>query len=1588
MKRKMKRYHQQIGKKACALMLAIATCLSSFTFMPDEVKADGSVLDLQLAFSKDTVNGAGAALQETNIVHQINKDTTFKIKYTLAMTLSAADFDTDEVVIEMPGYLLNYRSNDGYGTNNKLLLSSAGITSDKTIAATNAIPFYYTYSSDSEKMLIKNAKPLSGANTYNIEIEYTVNPKRVVDLTTAKIQAIGSLKGIPSATSNELSYQFDTDIELKSMTLNKELLHSWNASTLGIFTSTNKPVLDVDHYRYISYEVLPELTRDTSGIIISQPYDYEIDMNLDNGGEIVYAGYSSNKNDNIYDLRLNELLNKGNKKISVTTDSRTMMNNNLSTNVSYFIVVAYPKNNVTQYHTKATTTLFPKDNPLNASSDSKEADIAWMDYNFTYPSNNLTLTSKFTVPSDVGMMLLDNGINHDMNNQEIKATSSFYPRPDDNRKHGLTVMSDVKYLADKDKTTAANLKLLTSDDVYINKVSFNFLNTITDRNSGEMKLVDCITAFGPDAAFTVSYKVGNNTNWTDQQTIYFKDLKYEYYFKETKKCYTFSIVPPSDATQVKVDMPSVFTDKIEAFLDVGLVIKKDSPQYQALRNKTKDNQGMKFYAFAGAMGKDSVGTDILAPPSSNYNNAIDLGLLEYDKATYGGPIFRAGGTNVAKSLARPTDVSYMDIVQGKTENNVSDTTNQIMNHKYHLRFYQSYRSAYNDESLKDDTVYDTMVANGLKNVSVDKASFFVLLPRGATVATSTDKLMPTVTTSNSNKAKVDVHVVSNNYKGTHCQLVEFKVSSNMPDGANTTSSWGISDPITGTGSAFSGRGSIYNLDFFISIPYSEVGNINGAKIISAAQLDDNIIGTGYPDTGVALGNNNILLEDGTSVFHNLAGKDDVDNSLLNTMYASNTLAAYSGASAFFHGLQTFVRTNDVDGISMFQNETSVLPTQEYEYRLFLSNGKLTDLSDLILFHNIGQGTDVDTKTWRGTFKKVDLSLLEQKNVKPIVYYTTVENAPYFKLGDAIPSEWTLVKPNDKDIKGIAIDISKKKDGTDFVMEEKDAASVYVTMEAPSTLPSDGAQKELSYASYSGKIGNTEVLPDSSGVYTQNTITTLLKPELRKESSQLDWVKRGDSITYTLSYTNETDLKQAIKVRDEAPTGTSFAKEAGKLTASPTAVIDGLAIAGADLAKVVEVDTTRNEIVWKVEVPAHKSMVLTFQVNVKSDQKGSIFNQAEATIEKYTFPSNEVENRVEPNIKKEVDKDFVYDKQNLTYRITYTNEFATDQKVVIEDTLPIGTAFLLDANGLNPGIPTAQLDQHDVNQNWEVTGNKIRWEFDKVPSKSTVEVTFKVRVDGSQTVENKAYVYLDDALVAHESNMTTTHVDPTPSLLKSYKNLTSVKIMAFDGDVVRYECVFKNTSTLSKKVVIKDRAPDGTDLLNDAQTAINGNPKAYIDQKAYNANIQLNGDELVWTFDDVKPNEEVSITFDVVVNKQLINQVDNVATLYLGNKADMFDSNLVRFEKTVKNNPVIPPNPPQPSIPVDPTNPPKPVEPPTSIDQPKLPTLVNQESNSVKKEQLKTGDSANHILFFTIALLSSLGFMIVINRRRKHQNKEV
>ena len=350
------------------------------------------------------------------------------------------------------------------------------------------------------------------------------------------------------------------------------------------------------------------------------------------------------------------------------------------------------------------------------------------------------------------------------------------------------------------------------------------------------------------------------------------------------------------------------------------------------------------------------------------------------------------------------------------------------------------------------------------------------------------------------------------------------------------------------------------------------------------------------------------------------------------------------------------------------------------------------------------------------------------------------------------------------------------------------------------------------------------------------------------------VKNGEEITYTIKYTNTTDAKRTVEVKDVIPEYTEY--------------VTGTADNGGVY------DAATKTVSWKVEdVAVGNTVEFHFSVKVKAEANGQVIeNKADVHDGFNNVKTNTTTNPTPTQPKKDVftgtdttsiDGKAVVAGQELTYKITYTNTTGTNQDVVVTDKLPAYTTYV-EGSADNGGT---------------LTGDVLTWNLMAVPTGTTVSATFKVKVNddvNGEVIKNVGRT--KDGVNEVDTNTTT---NPTPTQPKK-DVFTGTDTTSIDGKAVvagqelMYKIKYINTTGAEQEVTITDVIPAHTSYVESSAT--DNGVYTSADTKLTWTKKVANG--TVWTVTfKVKVNDDVSgeVIKNVGRTKDGVNEVDTNTT---------------------------------------------------------------------------------------------------------------
>ena len=296
-------------------------------------------------------------------------------------------------------------------------------------------------------------------------------------------------------------------------------------------------------------------------------------------------------------------------------------------------------------------------------------------------------------------------------------------------------------------------------------------------------------------------------------------------------------------------------------------------------------------------------------------------------------------------------------------------------------------------------------------------------------------------------------------------------------------------------------------------------------------------------------------------------------------------------------------------------------------------------------------------------------------------------------------------------------------------------------------------------------------------------------------------KVGDTLTYTITLTNNGNADGTVTVTDEIPTGT-------------TLVADSITANGS-------YNEENKTITWTdVKVEAGKTAEVSFKATINSDTKTSVTNKAVIDGNK---PTEEVETKV-ANITgaKSVDKSTAKVGDTLTYTIALTNNGNADGKVTVTDEIPTGTRIK---------------DENTTGYNKET--NTMTWSNVEVKANggtATLTLEVVVKDDTTDTVKNVAKI--DNKEIPEKPETKVANITGTKKVDK-----TEAKV----GDTLTYTITLTNSGNATGTVTVTDPIPEGTKI-----------------KVATTDGYDLETNTMTWKNVEVKAGKSVELTLEVVV----------------------------------------------------------------------------------------------------------------------------
>ncbi len=372
--------------------------------------------------------------------------------------------------------------------------------------------------------------------------------------------------------------------------------------------------------------------------------------------------------------------------------------------------------------------------------------------------------------------------------------------------------------------------------------------------------------------------------------------------------------------------------------------------------------------------------------------------------------------------------------------------------------------------------------------------------------------------------------------------------------------------------------------------------------------------------------------------------------------------------------------------------------------------------------------------------------------------------------------------------------------------------------------------------------------DDPAVSTNEVENPVLEPEDPTKSVDVGdgtEVTVGESLTYTIEYTNSLNTAATVTITDVLEEGLDF-----------VSVEDGGTY-----------DEASRTITWTIEgVEAHTvgSVSFTVVVNESAYQTDEVTNTASVQIgNNAAVDTNPVENPVydptDPGKSVNVGSGTeVQVGDELLYTITYENDHSTAAGVTITDPLDAGVDFVYASHD---GV-------YDQNT------HTVTWTLDNVAAHAAGSVTLIVKVNETalttDEVSNTASVQVGNDSDVEYTNPVENPVehpeDPTKEVSSDAGRVTDGTEVEI-GDELTYTIEYKNGHSTAATVTITDVLDAGLDFVSATEGG------------TYDSDIRT----ITWVIAEVEAYTKGSVSFTATVNSDAVvkDAVENTASVQIG-----------------------------------------------------------------------------------------------------------
>ncbi len=602
-----------------------------------------------------------------------------------------------------------------------------------------------------------------------------------------------------------------------------------------------------------------------------------------------------------------------------------------------------------------------------------------------------------------------------------------------------------------------------------------------------------------------------NGNWKDYAVIQ-KQSDGKYAFTPAAGYETVSV---DSGSTLNIPLPENTTGVKYSYMDNGVYVYFSSYSYLTTELKPSEK------VLSLIKGKNSV----------TVRNEVYVRSLDSN-----GKVKKSNYDYISHTLSRIVPISQCSKSYGSI-------TNEIINSRYYVPVtIDAYVQFDYADAAQEDLINSGYI------VEQRNSTFYDLLPPGTYADLSTIKVTGYKGAASDTNFSTNVEVIDNWKNSGRTLLV---VHAQAPENAKNLYYYRYTNHYSELWSGMKLRFNLYN-------PWINIAD-NGDTLYNFAAYEshDGTLPNGYPDNA-ASGTIPSNLKTAFTDLNRDGNEGDVPESFL----YCKTSRTFNILKAAEVGFKKAVSSPEEPE---FDSHTKALLGGEYTYRLRLENA-FSSTKDLV-FYDILENAYGDNDHWKGSLIGVDVSHALSKNIDVKTYYTTqdlndknlFDDALYLDNHPEVWQSWDTNPPEDtSNVRAVAFDLRKLKNGEDFIARPGSGIYVSMIMRAPVNAQEHIKNKDLAYnrafmanrKNSTSETGWDEIV----SIEACNRVTVELKDMglgFDKTSSPASGtaenptiVYGGDNIEYKINLSNANTAQsfKDILLEDEIPEGLSFSAD--------------------------------------------------------------------------------------------------------------------------------------------------------------------------------------------------------------------------------------------------------------------------------------------------------------------------------------------------------------------------------------------------------------------------------------------------------------